>query len=89
MQGVNAVRLNERPVKVDRVAELTGYSKGYIYQLIHKGQIPYHKRGGTGTKSAVRFYESEINDWMRNDWESVASNDVMDGMADRLLEANA
>lgn len=31
MQGANAVKLNERPVKVGRVAEITGYSAGYIY----------------------------------------------------------
>lgn len=30
MQGANAVKLNERPVKVGRVAEITGYSAGLV-----------------------------------------------------------
>ena len=53
MQGANAVKLNERPVKVGRVAEITGYSAGYIYQLVSAGKIPFHKHGGAGTKGAV------------------------------------
>lgn len=68
MQGANAVKLNERPVKVGRVAEITGYSAGYIYQLVSAGKIPFHKHGGAGTKGAVRFYESEITDWIKNGW---------------------
>lgn len=68
MQGSNMVRLNEQPVKVSRVAEITGYSEGYVYQLVKAKKIPFHKRGEAGTKGAVRFYESEINDWIKNGW---------------------
>lgn len=75
MQGANAVKLNERPVKVGRVAEITGYSAGYIYQLVSAGKIPFHKHGGAGTKGAVRFYESEITDWIKNGWGFSPSQD--------------
>lgn len=79
MQGTDTVRLNERPIKVARVAEITGYSKGYVYQLVSLGKIPFHKRGGTGTKAAVRFFESEITDWMKSGWGfSPAQDDILD-----------
>ena len=30
-------------MRVNEVAELTGYSKATIYKLIHRKQIPFHK----------------------------------------------
>lgn len=77
MQGVAAVTLNERLVKVARAAELTGYSVAHIYRLVREGKIPFHKRPGTSNKGAVRFYESELADWIKNTWTfSPAESDV-------------
>ena len=85
MQGTDAVRLNERPIKVARVAEITGYAKGYVYQLVASGKIPFHKRGGPGTKGAVRFYESEITDWIKNGWEYSPAQDDVSSRADEII----
>lgn len=79
-----AAPLNERPVTVGRVAEITGYSKGYIYQLVSSGKIPFHKRGEAGTKAAVRFYESEITDWMKNGWGYFPAREEVSAEAERI-----
>lgn len=89
MQGANAVKLNERPVKVGRVAEITGYSAGYIYQLVSAEKIPFHKHGGAGTKGAVRFYESEITDWIKNGWGFSPSQDDISAKAEKILGEKA
>ena len=85
MQGTDMVRLNERAVKVARAAELTGYSVAHIYRLVREGKIPYHKRAGRSNKGAVRFYESEINDWIKNGWEFSPAQDDIHAEAEKLL----
>lgn len=47
-------------IKVDQAAELTGYKRGYIYELIHRNAIPFIKRG-----RSVRFDPQELEYWMR------------------------
>jgi predicted DNA-binding transcriptional regulator AlpA len=74
MQEQRMVKLNERPIRIARVAELTEYSVGYLYSLVSTGQIPYHKRQNAGKKSAVRFFESEIIAWMTHDKHESASD---------------
>ena len=86
MQGTDIARLNERPIKIDRVAEITGYSVSHVYRLVHEAKIPFHKRGGAGTKGAVRFYESEITDWMKNGWGFSPAEDDLHGQAEKILE---
>ena len=86
MQGNNIAGLNERPITIDHVAEITRYSKGYLYQLVSAGKIPFHKRGNIGGKGAVRFYESEIMDWMRSGWGFSPAEDDLHGQADKILE---
>jgi len=48
-------------LNVDSVAELTGYTKGYIRQLVFKKEIPYHQRS---PKSPLKFLRDEILQWM-------------------------
>lgn len=85
MQEDGTVRLNERPIKAARVAEITGYSKGYVYQLVSWGKIPFHKRGEAGGKGAVRFFESEITDWMKHDWEFSPSQNEIHAEAEKIV----
>lgn len=85
MQGNDTVKLNERPIMVARVAEITGYSKGYVYQLVSQQKIPFHKRGGTGTKAAVRFFESEITDWMKSGWGFSPAQDDIHDAAEKIV----
>ena len=78
------VKLNERPIKAEQVAEMLGYSRGYVYQLVMRKKIPFHKWGKG--KGAVLFFESEILNWIRNTWEySPAQNDI-EQRAGKILE---
>jgi len=47
-------------IKVEDAMIITGYSKIYIYELIHKQAIPFIKRG-----RSVRFDKEELENWMR------------------------
>ena len=31
------------PLTIERASEWSGYSKNYLYKLIHSGKIPYYK----------------------------------------------
>lgn len=45
-------------------AALTGYSLQTIYGLVHRGEIPFHRRKkGTG----LRFLRSELEAWMKGE----------------------
>lgn len=43
-------------------AEFLGYKKNYMYQLIHKNVIPFHKVGA-GNRS-VRFKREDLQDYL-------------------------
>lgn len=47
-------------IKIDEATKITGYRKGYIYELVHRNAIPYLKRG-----RSVRFDPIELEEWMR------------------------
>lgn len=82
---MQSVKLNERPVNVQRAAEFTGYSVGYIRNLVSKGKIPFHKRGAAKGAGAVRFFESELADWMKREWSfSPAQSDLCE-RAEKIL----
>jgi predicted DNA-binding transcriptional regulator AlpA len=49
-------KIRERPIRVDKVVELSGYSRSYIYKLVHWKKIPFRKP----TNGRLFFYESEI-----------------------------
>jgi predicted DNA-binding transcriptional regulator AlpA len=53
-------RIKELPISMDRVVELTGYKKSYIYKLVCWKRIPCHKP----THGRLFFYESEIIDFL-------------------------
>jgi predicted DNA-binding transcriptional regulator AlpA len=48
-------------INVNECAALTGYSPGYIRQLVFKRAIPFHKNPKL---KPVRFKRVEILDWM-------------------------
>ena len=50
-------------MRVNEVAELTGYSKATIYKLIHRKQIPFHKPAHGGRK--VTFSRKAIEAWLQ------------------------
>jgi excisionase family DNA binding protein len=49
------------PIFIDDVVSLTGYSKGTLYIMVHKKQIPFHKVAG---RRRLYFNKSEIISWM-------------------------
>jgi excisionase family DNA binding protein len=51
--------MREQPIRVSKVMEMTGYSRSYIYKLVHFKQIPCYKPQGR-----LFFYESEVLDFL-------------------------
>jgi excisionase family DNA binding protein len=45
---------------IDELAKLISLTKGSIYGLVHKNDIPYHKKG------KLYFLKSEILDWIKS-----------------------
>lgn len=47
-------------VKIDGACEITGFSKGTIYNLISKKQIPFHR-----IRRSIRFDPAELELWIK------------------------
>jgi excisionase family DNA binding protein len=52
---------DEKLVKIERAAEITGYKKGYLYELVFKNAIPYIR-----INRSIRFDPEELERWMRS-----------------------
>jgi len=73
----------EIPIRMNRVMEITGYSRSYIYKLIYWKKIPYHKP----TNGRLFFYESEILDFLSRNRQ--AADYEMAEKADAVLNGDA
>jgi excisionase family DNA binding protein len=71
--------MKETPITIARVIEITGYSRSYIYKLIHGKRIPCRKP--TGGK--LFFYESEILDFLNRNRQ--AADYEVSEQADAIL----
>lgn len=49
-------------LNVEELVEYTGYSKSYIYKLVHTSRIPYAKPEGGGNK--LFFERKKIDNWL-------------------------
>jgi predicted DNA-binding transcriptional regulator AlpA len=73
--------IKETPILMNKVMELSGYSRSYIYKLVHWKKIPCHRP----TNGWLFFYESEVLDFLaRNrqdaDYEvSEKANAILNG----------
>jgi excisionase family DNA binding protein len=47
-------------IKISEAEVETGFTKGYIYELVSKQSIPFHKRG-----HSLRFSRKELRDWIK------------------------
>lgn len=47
-------------LSVAETAEFLSYKKSYVYQLIHKNAIPYHKIGNR----SVRFKREDLEEYL-------------------------
>ena len=77
--------VKEAPVRMERVMELTGYSRSYIYKLVHWKKIPCHKPAGKGGK--LFFLESEIIDFLTRNRQ--AADYEVSEKADAILNGEA
>lgn len=47
---------------VAETAKILGYKKSYVYQLIHKNALPYHKIGAANR--SVRFKRADLEEYL-------------------------
>lgn len=66
-------------LKMTEVMAMTGFSRSYIYQLVHYRQIPVHKPTG----GRLFFVKEEIEQWLMGGKRLTAQE--MSDEADRLL----
>jgi predicted DNA-binding transcriptional regulator AlpA len=59
--------IKEPPILMNKVMELSGYSRSYIYKLVHWKKIPCHRP----THGRLFFYESEILDFLSRNRQAV------------------
>lgn len=54
---------NKTPLTVEKAAEYTGFTKSYLYQLIHSGKIPSYKPD-TSKQGKVILCKEELNTFL-------------------------
>ncbi len=47
-------------IKIAEAATETGYRRGYLYELVSKRTIPFHKVG-----ASLRFSRNELRNWIK------------------------
>ena len=62
----NTQKTKEPLIRLDRVIEITGFSRSYIYKMTHLKQMPHYKQ----TNGRLYFYESEILDFLSRNRQS-------------------
>jgi excisionase family DNA binding protein len=66
---------------IKQVAEITGYSKGTLYNFVNRKEIPYHKNP---TSRSIRFMKGEILDWMNKKFTKV---ETIDSRVDKIVKS--
>ncbi|MDV7187430.1 helix-turn-helix domain-containing protein [Lutibacter sp. TH_r2] len=67
-------------LNVNEVAELVNYAVPTIYDLKHKGKIPFYKNG-----AKLQFKKSEILEWMENG-KGITKSDIEEKANEYLLK---
>ena len=75
----------ELPILLPRVVEITGYKPSYIYKLVRRNEIPFHKM--KEKNGGLRFYESEIFDFINR--RRKATSIEISEKADAILNGEA
>lgn len=63
-------------LNVEELVEYTGYSKSYIYKLVHTSRIPYAKPEGGGNK--LFFERKKIDNWLLHNSHKCESDSTKD-----------
>lgn len=66
-------------LNVEELVEYTGYSKSYIYKLVHNSRIPYAKPEGGGNK--LFFERKKIDNWLLHNSHKCESNYTKDAFS--------
>jgi len=69
----------ERPLNADEAAEFLGYSKRYLYQLVHQKRLTYHKPTG-----GILFFKKQDLESFLNRGRVAADYEVKE-TAEKLL----
>jgi predicted DNA-binding transcriptional regulator AlpA len=77
------VIVREVPIRMNKLMEITGYSRSYIYKLVHWKKTPYRKP----TNGRLFFYESEILDFISRNKQ--ATDYEVSDRADAILNREA
>jgi len=75
--------VKEMPIRIDRVMELTGYSRSYIHKLVCWKKLPCHKP----TNGRLFFLESEIIEFLNQGKRS--ADYELSKIADAMLNGEA
>ena len=66
-------------IKIKEAETETGFKKGYIYELVSKKAIPFHKVG-----NSLRFSRNELRDWVRAGRPAILQ-EAVESLAAKLL----
>jgi excisionase family DNA binding protein len=75
--------MDDDPMAVEQAADFLGLSKGYLYQLISKGKIPYYKP----LKGRVYFTRRDLRGFVCR--SRVAADYEVSEQADAILNGEA
>lgn len=73
---------NKTPMTVERAAEYTGFTKSYLYKLIHAGKIPSYKPD-TSKQGKVILCKEELQTFIFSNRR--ASNEELQELAANTL----
>jgi predicted DNA-binding transcriptional regulator AlpA len=82
-KGYGMERIKEPPIRINEVMELSGYSRSYIYKLVHWKKLPCHRP----TNGRLFFLKSEILDFLVRNRQ--APNYEVEERADAILNGEA
>jgi len=77
---------NKTPLTIEAAAKWTGFSKSYLYRLIHTGKIPYYKPD-TSQQGRVILCKEEIQAFLFSNRR--ASNAELQNSAIDKMNPNA
>ncbi len=68
-------------IKIKEAESETGFKKGYIYELVSKKAIPFHKCG-----HSLRFSRTELKDWIRAGRPSILQQAVENMASEHIVK---
>jgi len=67
-------------VKIEEAANITGFKQGYLYELVNKNTIPFHRVG-----RSLRFSRRELEAWIKSGRPQMLAQAASNMVADILV----